>query len=210
MNILDKELAMRPSLKRLLLRLISVGCLVSVMNACDEGDTSSPQRFVGVYEANSYQLSGERCETLMSVDDISACSDCALESAYFKIEAQSFFGQRYYTLKGCSSLEACEVESEPEGFSFGGVGFDTVTESGLTGRAESAAYGGASCSYNQAQYELSESSEGVSLSITNLTLREGSPLFMLSGDECLDLTDQSPSDDELSCRKQHMIQAQKL
>ena len=195
---------------RPLLSLISACCLISLMSACGEDDTNSPQRFVGVYEASSYQLSGESCEALMSVEDISACSDCVLESPYFKIEAQSLFGQRFYTLSGCESLEACEVAGESEGFSFGGIAFDTVTDTGLTGSATSAAYGGASCSYNQAQYELSEAAEGVSLSVTSLTLSEGSPLLMLTGDECLDLTDQPPSDDELSCRKQHMIQAQKL
>lgn len=180
------------------LRLTFAGLLAFALAACDDGD-SEPNPFLGTFEVTAHTLSEMGCDMPNPLVDPSSCFGCVIDTPFFKVKRQSVFGSSFLAVVECETAVACEDDDDPDSINLGGAIFEANEGGDWVGRAYAAAYGGASCSYTQTEWRLSEVDGGITLTRTSSRNTPDSPSGMLMDDACLDLTDNPPPADELVC-----------
>ena len=172
------------------------------------GEDGEPNPFLGVFEISSHQLSERGCETPMPLVDPSSCFGCVVEKPFFKVKRQTFLGTSIMSIVDCESATVCDDDGDDEGsINLGGAIFERKDGDAWVGYAYAASYGGASCSYQETEWRLEETDDGILLTRTTLRATPESPSGMLTDDACLDLTDNPPPRDELECDAQELVEA---
>lgn len=189
-------------------RLIALIALGAVVAGCGGDDEGGGNPLVGVYAVERHDLDEAGCENAVPVVDPANCFSCIVETPYFKVKQQSFFGGTFLAAVDCEAANSCEDDEDPDEINLGGALFDTKEGEGWVGTASAAATGGAACSYSRNVYRLNPVSAGVvRLTRTVHRLTAESPSAQLMGDDCLDLTDNPPPEAELECEAYEEIDA---
>lgn len=187
--------------------LMGAGVLALGLAACGGDDDGGSDPVLGTFEVTRHELSEMGCGATMPLVDPSSCFGCVLEKPFFKIKRQSFLGSSFLTLVECDSATVCDDDDDdPDSIDLGGAIFERKEAGAWIGNAYAASYGGASCSYQETEWRLEETDDGVSLTRTVLRATPDSPSGMLMDDACLDLVDTPPPRDELECDALEVIQ----
>lgn len=189
------------------MRYVLVLSALLALPACDDGDGGSG--LTGTYEVTSHTLVEDGCGgEPMPVSDPANCFGCVISKGFFKVKQQNFFGQTVHTIVDCDSAETCDDAENPDEIVFGGAVFERSVGGALVGEVHGAATGGIDCGYTRVDYRLEATDEGVRLSRTERRLKDGTPSKGLTGDDCLDLTDNPPPESELECAEQEVVLGQ--
>lgn len=181
--------------------------LMLTLAACG-GDDDGPDPLIGVFEVSMHTLSEGGCDDAMPLVEPASCFGCVVEKPFFKVKRQSLLGSSFLSVVGCDSATTCDDDDDdPDSIDLGGAILERKEGGAWVGNAYAASYGGASCSYQETEWRLEESAEGVQLTRTVLRAAPDSPSGMLEGDACLDLTDNPPPRDELTCDALETVQA---
>lgn len=164
------------------------------------GDDDGPDPLIGTFEVSSHTLSEMGCDMPNPLLEPSSCFGCAVAKPFFKVKRQSLFGSSFLSVVDCDSATVCDdADADPDSIDLGGALLDRKEGGAWVGTAYGASYGGASCSYSEIEWRLSETEDGVQLVRTTLRNTPESASGMLQGEACLDLTDNPPPRDELVC-----------
>lgn len=179
-------------------RALAAGAMVWGLAGCG-GEDGEPDPFLGIFEVTGHSLSEMGCDTPNPLVDPSSCFGCAVETPFFKIKRQSLFGQSFLSLVGCESAAVCDDAEDPDTIDLTGAIFEGKEGGVWVGRAYASAYGGATCSFTQVEWELGEYAGGIALTRTTLRNTPESPSGMLDEEGCDALVDSPPPRDELTC-----------
>lgn len=174
--------------------------MVTLGLAACGGEEGGSDPLIGTFEISSHTLSEMGCETPMPLVEPESCFGCVVEKPFFKVKRQTLLGTRFLSIVDCESATVCDDDGDdPDSIDLGGAILERKEGGAWIGNAYAASYGGASCSYQETEWRLEETDEGVQLTRTVLRATPESPSGMLEGDACLDLTDAPPPRDELEC-----------
>jgi len=187
------------------IRLAVLGAALC-LTACGGDDDSTPNPFLGTFEVTSHTLSEMGCDMPNPLVEESSCFGCVVESPFFKIKRQTFFGESFLSVVECESATVCADDGDDEDtIDLGGAILDQKDGDDWVGHAYAASFGGASCSYTETEWRLTETEAGIELVRTVLRNTPESPSGMLTGDACLDQVDTPPARDELNCDSREIV-----
>lgn len=190
------------------MRVAGAGLMALGLVACGGDDGGGSDPVIGTFEVTSHQLSEMGCEMPVPLVDPSSCFGCVVEKPFFKVKRQSFLGSSFLTVVECDSATMCDDDGDdPDSIDLGGAILERKEDGAWLGNAYAASYGGASCSYQETEWKLEETEAGVALTRTVLRALPDSPSGMLTGDECLDQTDNPPPRDQLACDVLELVEA---
>ncbi len=180
-------------------RTLAVGALLLGLTACGEDDDGGSDPVIGTFEVTSQSLSEMGCDSPDPLVDPAGCFACVVGTPFFKIKRQSLFGASFLSVIACEAATLCEDDEDPDTVLLGGAAFDRKEGDTWIGNAYLSAYGGATCSYTETEWRLTETDGGVELTRSVYRNTPESPSGMLGEAECDALTDSPPPRDELEC-----------
>lgn len=184
---------------------MAAGLALAVTGCGDDDEGGNP--LVALYAVERHDLSEMGCDDPLPLVDPQSCFGCTVETPYFKVKEQSFFGSPIVTTVECEAADRCSDDDDPDAIDIGGALFDHKEGDAWVGTATAAGTGGASCSYSRTTFRLEPIAEGV-VRLTRTVHRNTpeSPSGMLMGDACLALSENGPPETELECDEMEIVE----